>query len=258
MLVSNAPDPNRADRDTFIIPDGTAAKMTIIASPAHQRPSPNAFIVEQSPHSKALAHFHNNSQFQVVVAGGGRIGPHAVAPLALHYAGQQTAYGPIIAGDDGITYMTLRGIMEDNAFLLPEAKSYVDKSIPKYQTYTPVVAPVSRAGLARLPAPSVQDMIAPQDGGLAAWLVRVPPGQRVAPPAHGQGAGRYYLVTEGELSMPGEVLTRFGCAWLDPAEIATPIQAGASGVELLVLQFPANAWAFQPAARAAYQERAEA
>jgi hypothetical protein len=258
MLVSNAPDLSRARRDTFVIPDGTAAKLTIIASPEDRRPSPNAFIVEQSPHSKALAHFHNNSQFQVVIAGGGRIGPHGVAPLSLHYAGQQTAYGPIVAGDNGITYMTLRGIMEDNAFLLPEAKSFIDKRIPKYQTYTPVVAPAAPAALALLAEPDVIGMIAPQEGGLAAWLVRVPPSRRHAPPAHGQGAGRYYMVTGGELVIAGETLTRFGCAWLDPAEANTPIEAGATGVELLVLQFPANAWAFSIATQAAYQERADA
>ena len=258
MLVSIAPDLNHAVRDTFIIPDGTAAKMTIIAGPEDQRPSPNAFIVEQSPHSKAQAHFHNNSQFQVVVTGSGKIGTHAVAPLSLHYAGQQTAYGPIVAGDDGITYMTLRGIMEDNAFLLPEAKVFIDRKIPKYQTYTPIVAPATRETLDQLAAPELQEMIPPQSGGLAAWLIRVPAGQRVTPPAHENGAGRYYLVIEGALELSTDILTRFGCAWLNPDEVETPVVAASGGVELLVLQFPANAWAFQPASRAVHQDRAGA
>ena len=48
-------------------------------------------------------HFHHVDQFQVIVAGGGRLGTHGVEPLAVHYAGAYTAYGPIVAGAQGVS-----------------------------------------------------------------------------------------------------------------------------------------------------------
>ena len=47
---------------------------------------PMAFLVEQDPGEVANAHFHQADQFQVVVAGSGTLGAHAVQPVSVHFA----------------------------------------------------------------------------------------------------------------------------------------------------------------------------
>ncbi|CAN0472257.1 unnamed protein product, partial [Phaeothamnion confervicola] len=77
-----------------------------------------AFLVEQDPHWVTPPHYHVEQQFQVVIAGTGSIGRHAVAPYAVHYAAPETGYGPITAGPEGISYLTLRAQGDTSAWYL--------------------------------------------------------------------------------------------------------------------------------------------
>ena len=68
---------------------------------------PQGFLVEQPPGSVTLPHFHETNQFQVFVAGTGRMGKMAARPLSVQFAGGHTPYGPIVAGDDVRTWIAL-------------------------------------------------------------------------------------------------------------------------------------------------------
>src|SRR5947209_4589797 len=99
----------RAERRHHILPNGTGFWRTgLITSPAQERVSPQAFLVEQDPDSVIEPHFHLENEFQVMVAGSGSLGRHPVEPVSVHYAGAHTGYGPIASGSDGLSYFTLR------------------------------------------------------------------------------------------------------------------------------------------------------
>ena len=81
--------------------------------------SPTVFLVEQPPNSVLAPHFHAQNQFQVVKDGSGTLGPHAVGPGSVHYAGAFTGYGPLVAGPAGLSYFTIRAVYETGANFLP-------------------------------------------------------------------------------------------------------------------------------------------
>lgn len=246
MIVTGTVTAAEATRTTFPLLGGFAAKKTLIVSREAGRPSPHVFLIEQSPGSVVRPHFHHNSEFQVVVAGGGLFGKHDFLPLTVHYAGQQTGYGPITAGPGGLTYFTLRPVTEIGAWFLPDARDRIDRRIPKGQKTSPRVTPIAPAELRTLANATVDTVITPSASGLAAWLVRLPPGQRIAAPTHVNGLGRFYLVTSGSLRSGGEDMIQHTSIWVSPDD-AFPLESGPAGVEVLVMQFPANAWAYESA-----------
>ena len=69
---------------------------------------PMAFLVEKGAGAVVPSHFHQADQYQVVVLGSGRVGVHDVAGMAVHYTDAYSAYGPIVAADEGIAWFTLR------------------------------------------------------------------------------------------------------------------------------------------------------
>jgi hypothetical protein len=63
---------------------------------------PMAFLVEKDPRAVVRPHFLQADQYQVVVRGGRRLGTHDVGSVAVHYTNAWSAYGPIVAADEGI------------------------------------------------------------------------------------------------------------------------------------------------------------
>jgi hypothetical protein len=72
--------------------------------------SPTVFLIEQPPNATLVPHFHRQNQFQLFVDGGGTLGKHAVETVTVHYAGAYTGYGPLISGNQGIKYFTIRPV----------------------------------------------------------------------------------------------------------------------------------------------------
>jgi hypothetical protein len=82
---------------------------------------PMAFLVEKDPRAVVKPHFHQADQYQVVVQGGGRLGHHDVGTVAVHYTDAWSAYGPIVAADEGIAWFTLRNAWDSGARYMPGA-----------------------------------------------------------------------------------------------------------------------------------------
>jgi hypothetical protein len=238
-LQSAEPNPGRAELEP-----GYLIKTTLFSSPPHERPSPHAYLIEQSPNSFARSHFHHNSEFQVIVRGSGQFGRHDVRPYTVHYAGQQTGYGPLSAGDDGLAYLTLRPVTEFGIWYLPESREYMDPRIRRGQVSSECLLPSDTHSLAALATPHVEIAIEPKASGLAAWRVRVPPENNLPIPAHDNGAGRFYMIAGGTLRCRGMELPELGTLWVSQDEPAFEAVAGAAGADVLVMQFPANAWEF--------------
>jgi hypothetical protein len=229
--------------------EGYAKKNTYFASPADQRPSPNAFLVQQSPNSRLSAHFHHASQFQVFVAGGGTIGRHELHPVTVHYAGQQTAYGPLHAGPEGLWYFTLRAVTESGAWIMPDSAALKDRQIPRSHQIASPLPPLTADELARIGEPELTELFS-EPNGLGSWQLRIPPhGQLPAPPDF-TGSGRFYLVIGGSVSSPQRELPPMSAIWVSE-EKHLDFRAGPGGADMVIVQFPTDAWKFEvpPVAR---------
>jgi hypothetical protein len=110
--------------------DGPSATVTTFVGPspggdrsAEPGGGPQGYLVAQKHEYELGVHYHRVSQFQLVVAGSGNIGRHAVKRGAVHYADPLTPYGPIEPGNDGVTYLTLRARSDFGAWHMPDSQS---------------------------------------------------------------------------------------------------------------------------------------
>ncbi len=213
----------------------------IIPDQATSAPRPQAFLVEQSANWTLPTHFHEEHQFQVFVAGGGTIGKHPVELLTVHYASPHSGYGPLISGAEGISYFTLRAVGDTGAWYLPEQREHLQLRVKKQQAHAALPSQITTQELLHLPQPCEEVLISPDVSGLAAWLVRLSPGQAAPAPAISEvGGGRFYVVTKGSLLTNSDELTGLATVFVSHDETLV-LQAGAQGLEVLVLQFPAAA-----------------
>ena len=201
-------------------------------------PRPQAFLVEQVPNWLLPTHYHQEHQFQVVVGGSGRMGASAIELLGVHYASPHAAYGPLVSGEDGLSYLTLRAVHDSGAWYLPDQREHLLLRIPKRHAHgAPALRPTDEA-LLHLAAPLTETLIEPDAQGLAAWTVSLPAHACVPDPGgevpHG---GRFYVVTRGSLVHGGEPLPGLAVIWVGAQDLFEP-QAGAQGAELVVVQFP--------------------
>ena len=219
-------------------------KSHLIVAPDNDPASPNAFLIEQEPGAFLGVHFHGNAQFQVVVAGDGTLGPHALRPVTVHYAGQRTAYGPILPGPQGLWYLTLRPRYEAGAYFMPQSRDLRDPAIKRREVFGAPLETAGRDGVANCgPVTTLDAVIVPQGDGLAAWIMRLPAGMAGQAPATPASSGRYHVVLGGSFEHAGHSLGWLSTVWADAEESGLAVRAGASGLELLILEFPADATA---------------
>ena len=186
---------------------------------------PQAFLVEMpSPGAVIPPHFHREDEFQVVVAGGGSLGKHALDGAAVHFADAYTPYGPIRVGPDGLTFFTLRARADAGAQYMPESRAAM---IRKARRSVAASVPAGAGTLA---------LWETFDDGLGAWSVRVAPGAGVEHPRGDEG--RYYLIVAGSVVHDTTELPRWSCVWAGARAARPRLTAGPAGAELLVLQFP--------------------
>jgi hypothetical protein len=221
-----------------IVTDGdvTLHKTLLIDSTGDGVPAPTAFLIEQGPRVVIRTHFHVNSQFQVFAQGTGLLGRRDVRPFTVQYVAPHTGYGPIVAGENGIWYYTLRPSTPSGARYLPDLRADLDLTQPKRQVTSAPHSPAPMPAVAQ-----VETIIEPQADGLAAWMVHLPPGGTSGAPVHPGGLGRYNLVAHGTLMLQQSPLSAMSLAWTSGEHELLPLHAGAAGASVVVMQFPGNA-----------------
>jgi hypothetical protein len=194
---------------------------------------PMAFLVEQDPGSTANAHYHQADQFQVVVAGQATLGRHEVGPVTVHFAGAYTAYGPIRAGAEGVSYFTLRNGFDPGArFMQRSENRALLRSQSDRRHREAVAGPLPPA------SPGIETLLGPDPDGMAAWRYRLPPGASLDGPDPASGRGQYWLVIAGSLHRSATLLPPLSCTFVPPQESAFIGSAGPDGVDVLAMQFP--------------------
>lgn len=199
-----------------------------IATYKESAPGAQAFLVEQEPNWLLPTHYHDQPQFQVVVAGSAHIGRHPVRALAVHYATAQTGYGPIAAGPDGLSYLTLRAQGDTGAWYLHKPGSRERMKPPRVR---------EQAHVQDEAEDRCAELIAPREDGLAALCLRLRAGESAEFPDLPAHAGRFIIVTRGELRLGATQLAALGVAFCAPDE-SPVLTARADGAEFLLLQFP--------------------
>jgi len=181
---------------------------------------PMAFLVEQDAGAVVGAHYHQADQFQVVVAGAGRLGRHDVTTGAVHFAGAWSAYGPLAAGPEGLQYFTLRNGWDPGA---------------RYMEF-----PENRCALRPRPRGHRESIgtVAAAADGLRVKRFVLNPGQPVTGIDPARGAGQFWLVLSGDLISDDALAPATSCLFVSPDEPPFKAAAGVDGVTLLLMQFP--------------------
>jgi len=206
---------------------------------------PMAFLVEKEAAAIVRPHFHQADQYQVVVQGSGRLGLHEVASVAVHYTDAYSAYGPIIAADEGVSWFTLRNAWDPGAQYMPAQRQKLREARAKYQhreaTCRPL-PPLSDQELAALTTPMGSAVIAETQDGLGTWRYTVPANGSIIGPDPATGGGQFWLVSAGSASAPdGAVLPVQSCIFISPDDRAAKLNAGPAGADLICMQFPKRA-----------------
>lgn len=231
MILTGTIEASRANRNHRVLPNGAGFWRSELIT---VEDGPQVFLVEQEPHTVVLPHFHLQDEFQVIVAGDGTLGRHPVRPITVHHANRHTGYGPITAGRDGVAYMTARAKLDVGAHWLPESRHRME-DLPRRNLHGKPFDVSNDAVLRSRTESSLEAVIALQQDGVAAWLVRMPPGRAVTAPA--PTGVRFYVVVGGEIRLGPRRLVRGAAVFASPDEPDFAAAAGEQGLELLILQF---------------------
>lgn len=222
-----------ADVKEIVRKDGVGRRRDYFGTPGRITTDPQGFLVER-PYANARIdpHFHDVDQYQVVVAGDGRIGKKEVRAVTFQYADAFTPYGPIVARDDGISFFTLRNVASGGHFSMPGSRHLMPcragrniAAVFEQDVEMPASGEVVREAL-----------MEPQDDGVFAEGIRLG-AEAAAEGLANDGGGQYYLVCAGTLIEDGKELTPNSLIRANPGEPTPTLQAGTSGANVLALQF---------------------
>jgi hypothetical protein len=206
---------------------------------------PMAFLVEKDSGAIVHPHFHQADQYQVVVQGSGRLGLHDIASVAVHYTDAYSAYGPIVAADEGVAWFTLRNAWDPGARYMPAARQQLREARARHQhreaTCGPL-PPLTERELGALRVPTGGAVIAETPDGLGTWRYTVPAGGSVVGPEPSGGGGQFWLVSAGSAAVAGGALLPVqSCVFVAPEDAAACLVAGPGGADLICMQFPKRA-----------------
>ncbi len=213
--------------------DGVGHRSDYFGEPGTISAEPQGFLVER-PYAGARIdpHFHDIDQFQVVVAGDGRIGKKEVRPVTFQYADAFTPYGPIVGRDDGISFFTLRNVASGGHFSMPGSKHLM-----------PCRAGRNIAGVFDQDADAVgngessrEPLMDAQEDGVYAEGIRLG-ANASAKGIPNDAGGQYYLVCAGSLISGDKTLPERSLIRTNPGEEPPTFQAGELGANILALQF---------------------
>ena len=229
-------DDVKATRTQRVVDGGKLAWRTnFMMSPPEDPDHPQAFLAECGPQRVLRTHFHENDQFQVFVSGTGSAGKHPIAPFQVHFARAHTPYGPIIATDDGVGFLTLRTRRDPGAQYLPEQREklvHMERRQP-WQLTCAVEFPKAAGAFAIQPLEGMQD-----ERGLAAHALTMKPQAQAVAPDPSASNGQYIVVLGGSLVHDGRARKATTIVFVTPAEGPFKLVAGAEGLRAIALHFP--------------------
>ena len=235
-----------AKRDVVVSPGtGNQHWGTVFFGPRSSQgsaPGPQATMSDLNANETIVPHFHGVSMFQLFVAGSGTIGSRGqvLEPLTVQFKDHHTAYGPIVSGPQGLSFIALRMITGNSAPTYlnnPGAREQLKPSKRRNLTSAPVKFSIEPLLQARTEA-AWESLFKESDDGMVAQVVRLGAGMSVNGPDPKIASGYYVFVGNGSLVHGGEELPLWSVVVVEPTEDKFEIRAGAKGLEALVLQYP--------------------
>lgn len=201
---------------------------------------PQAFLVQQAAGWELSTHYHTEHQFQLVSGGGGTLGKHRLAPLMVHYASPEAGYGPIVAGDRGLDYYTLRARGTRDTWYLPQSRARMQTGLDKQHAYGGPVTPSTPDALRARTQRGVEHLMSGTQG-LDVWMLRLAAGDVVDRAQDAWRGVRFYYVAAGGVEWQQCMLRAGDVASAQDAGDHFDARVGDEGAELLVMQFPQGA-----------------
>jgi hypothetical protein len=192
---------------------------------------PQAYVVKSaSHHARVDTHFHLGAQFQVFLDGGGTFQRHDITPVSVHFTDAYSTYGPIIAGDDGLTFAVLRERFDPGANYMPGSR---DKLTGKQGRNLEI-------GLGDVSDEARSVLVADPDG-LRVELHHIEAGAQHDVRGQDHRTSSYCMILEGTARVEGEhrTLGPWSCVYTTGDDPSLPLRAGEHGCRLLLLSFPA-------------------
>lgn len=205
--------------------------------------SPTVALIEQPPNSVLVPHFHRQNQFQLFVDGSGSIGPSALSPLTIHYAGAYTGYGPVVAGPEGIKYFTMRSVCETGLVPISDAREKMLRG-PKRHAQCGPIDISSEAVLLALTDAQTEAVIPLADDGLGAEVIHLPGALKLLPQRLAASAGFFLVVLAGTLIYADAQLGALENVFVSADEVLPVFFAGKEGLQVLVLHLPRKELAY--------------
>ena len=203
--------------------------------------APQSLMTDMSPNETILPHFHGTTQFQVFTAGAGKMGRHDVQPLVVQFKDHHTAYGPVVAGPQGLRFFAMRMHTANSGPVYLDKPGYREKLKPSQRRNLispPVV--LSTDLVLETRKDIAWDRVYPEQyaDGMDAHILRLGAGMRAAGPDPRIAGGVYLFVVNGSMDREEEELPLWSMVAIETNEEPLEIRAGAKGLEVLVLQFP--------------------
>jgi len=211
------------------------------SSNMHQT-GPQATMSDLNPGETILPHFHGVSMFQLFLDGSATIGNRGqeLKPLTIQFKDHHTAYGPIVAGPQGLSFVALRMFTANSEPVYlgkPGYRERLKQSKRRNLTSAPVVFSVDPVMQFRR-EPLWETLLEDADDGMCAQIVRLGAGMSVSGPDPRNAGGYYVFVGKGSLVRDGNELPKWSMVVVENTEAAFEIRAGDKGAEVLVLQYP--------------------
>ena len=195
---------------------------------------PQTFHVSMpDPGSTIEPHFHDVDQYQVIVQGGGRLGPGEAAPVAFHYADAYTPYGPIVGGKDGISFFTIRAACATGYFPMPESRKLIlgkpGRNIAGQFDISKPLPAANQSSKEKL-------LEAKEDNTLVFGFRLGANASTLGEPTN--GGDQYYLVCSGSIMQDGKEAPPMSMIRLERGESPLTLKAGPKGAAVLLMQLP--------------------
>lgn len=211
-------------------------------SSKERAPGPQATMSELDANESLVPHFHGVSMFQLFIAGSGTIGNRGqqLKPLTIQFKDHHTAYGPITAGPQGLSFVALRMFTGNSEPVYLNVEGYRDRLKPSKRrnlTSEPVAFSIEPLLRSKKDV-SWETLLKGEDDEMHASVVRLGAGMTVEGPDPRQSGGYYVFVGNGSIMQGGNELALWSMVVVENTESPYTIQAGKDGAEVLVLEFP--------------------
>ncbi|MFC6337579.1 hypothetical protein GIR22_23575 [Pseudomonas sp. CCM 7891] len=200
-----------------------------------------AFRIDMSANMQLDGHFHIVDQFQIFIAGSGTIGRHNASMVTAHYADHHTGYGPLIAGDQGMSYLTLRSKTDAGLVKLstPNVREQLKPTKRRHRVSSHVVLSIPPV-LAHIEAPIIHTVMEEKDGddGMTVKVVRLGANMETSAPAPANTGGYYIIVMNGSIVHQGDAYEPWSLLWVCHDDEAPMLRSGEKGAEVMISVFP--------------------